>query len=71
MTLASDVEDAINEHLKEFVLWMEDGWMMSDKDVEASVINDLPEDPDKAYQMGHNEACKTIQAAYECYVEDN
>ena len=71
MALNSIIEDAIKEHLKEFVIWMADGWAMSDKDVEASIIKDLPDDPAKAYQMGHNAACSELESAYECFCDED
>lgn len=64
------MHDAITEHLRDFVVWMADGgWQMTDADREASAVKDLPDDPERAYQAGHNAACESIVTAYELYCE--
>jgi len=70
MALAEDVERALQEHIQEFIEWMADGWTISDVDLESSIINNLPSDPAKAYQMGYNAACEGVDSAYQCYCDD-
>lgn len=70
MALSSGVEDALKEHLQEFIEWMSTGWQMSDKDLEDSSIEGLPESPEKAYQMGYNAACEAVDSAYQLYADE-
>lgn len=70
MALNEGIQTALKEHLIEFVQWMEDGWCMTDADREATVIEDLPDTPEEAYQKGYNAACEAVSTAYELYSDE-